>query len=243
MHAIRDHSFDARLARGESEDFIEAARTMFDPAALTIGFARRVAGYKRWDLLLSDPERLTTLINDPERPIQFIFAGKAHPQDQNAKAVLQRLITWQRDSSVRHGIAFIEDYDQEVARQLVQSVDVWMNMPRRPLEASGTSGQKVAINGGLNFSVLDGWWLEGYDGDNGFAIGDLSDLTDDEADRGEADSLYSVLTEEIVPRYYTRDTAELPSQWVAIMKRSIQTLVPIFSSDRMVAEYAERIYS
>ena len=240
---IRDHSFDARLARGESEDFIEPARTMFDPAALTIGFARRVAGYKRWDLLLSDPERLTTLINDPERPIQFVFAGKAHPQDQNAKAVLQRLITWQRDSSVRHGIAFIEDYDQEVARQLVQSVDVWMNMPRRPLEASGTSGQKVAINGGLNFSVLDGWWLEGYDGDNGFAIGDLSDLTDDEADRGEADSLYSVLTEEIVPRYYTRDTAELPSQWVAMMKRSIQTLVPIFSSDRMVAEYAERIYS
>ena len=240
---IRDHSFDARLARGESEDFIEAARTMFDPAALTIGFARRVAGYKRWDLLLSDPERLTKLINDPERPIQFVFAGKAHPQDQNAKAVLQRLITWQRDSSVRHGIAFIEDYDQEVARQLVQSVDVWMNMPRRPLEASGTSGQKVAINGGLNFSVLDGWWLEGYDGDNGFAIGDLSDLTDDEADRGEADSLYSVLTEEIVPRYYSRDTAELPSQWVAMMKRSIQTLVPIFSSDRMVAEYAERIYT
>ena len=240
---IRDHSFDARLARGESEDFIEAARTMFDPAALTIGFARRVAGYKRWDLLLSDPERLTTLINDPERPIQFVFAGKAHPQDQNAKAVLQRLITWQRDSSVRHGIAFIEDYDQEVARQLVQSVDVWMNMPRRPLEASGTSGQKVAINGGLNFSVLDGWWLEGYDGDNGFAIGDLSELPEEEADRREAESLYRVLTEEIVPRYYTRDTAELPSQWVAMMKRSIQTLVPIFSSDRMVAEYAERIYT
>ncbi|OLD28078.1 MAG: hypothetical protein AUJ04_02400 [Acidobacteria bacterium 13_1_40CM_3_55_6] len=240
---IRDHSFDARLARGESEDFIEAARTMFDPAALTIGFARRVAGYKRWDLLLSDPERLTTLINDPERPIQFVFAGKAHPQDQNAKAVLQRLITWQRDSSVRHGIAFIEDYDQEVARQLVQSVDVWMNMPRRPLEASGTSGQKVAINGGLNFSVLDGWWLEGYDGDNGFAIGDLSELPEEEADRREGESLYRVLTEEIVPRYYTRETAELPSQWVAMMKRSIQTLVPIFSSDRMVAEYAERIYS
>ena len=240
---IRDHSFDARLARGESEDFIEAARTMFDPAALTIGFARRVAGYKRWDLLLSDPERLTTLINDPERPIQFVFAGKAHPQDQNAKAVLQRLVTWQRDPSVRHGIAFIEDYDQEVARQLVQSVDVWMNMPRRPLEASGTSGQKVAINGGLNFSVLDGWWLEGYDGDNGFAIGDLSELPEEEADRREAESLYRVLTEEIVPRYYTRDTAELPSQWVAMMKRSIQTLVPIFSSDRMVAEYAERIYT
>ena len=240
---IRDHSFDARLARGESEDFIEAARTMFDPAALTIGFARRVAGYKRWDLLLSDPERLTTLINDPERPIQFVFAGKAHPQDQNAKAVLQRLVTWQRDPSVRHGIAFIEDYDQEVARQLVQSVDVWMNMPRRPLEASGTSGQKVAINGGLNFSVLDGWWLEGYDGDNGFGIGDLSEPSEEEADRREADSLYRVLTEEIIPRFYTRDPEGIPPEWVAMMKRSIQTLVPIFSSDRMVAEYTERLYS
>lgn len=240
---IRDHSFDARLARGESEDYIEAARTMFDPAALTIGFARRVAGYKRWDLLLSDPERLTKLINDRERPIQFVFAGKAHPQDENAKAVLQRLINWQRDSSVRHGIAFIEDYDQEIARQLVQSVDVWMNVPRRPLEASGTSGQKVAINGGLNFSVIDGWWLEGYDGDNGFAIGDLSELSEEEADHREADSLYRVLTEEIVPRYYTRDADDLPRQWIAMMKRSIQTLVPIFSSDRMVAAYAERIYS
>ena len=240
---IRDHSFDARLARGESEDFIEAARTMFDPAALTIGFARRVAGYKRWDLLLSDPERLTKLINDPERPIQFVFAGKAHPQDQNAKAVLQRLIAWQRDPSVRHGIAFIEDYDQEVARQLVQSVDVWMNVPRRPLEASGTSGQKVAINGGLNFSVLDGWWLEGYDGDNGFAIGDLSELSEEEADDREAESLYRVLMEESLSRYYTRDAEGLPPRWVSMMKRSIQTLVPTFSSDRMVAEYAERIYS
>jgi len=240
---VRDHSFDARLARGENEDYTEAARTMFDPAALTIGFARRVAGYKRWDLLLSDPERLTRLINDPERSIQFVFAGKAHPQDENAKAILQRLINWQRDPSVRHGIAFVEDYDQEVARQLVQGVDVWMNVPRRPLEASGTSGQKVAINGGLNFSVLDGWWLEGYDGDNGFAIGDLSELTEEAADRLEADSLYRVLTEEILPRYYTRDTEGIPPQWVAMMKRSIQTLVPIFSSDRMVAEYAERIYS
>src|SRR5438105_2112139 len=237
---IRDHSFDARLARGESEDFIEAARTMFDPAALTIGFARRVAGYKRWDLLLSDPERLTKLINDPERPIQFVFAGKAHPQDQNAKAVLQRLIAWQRDPSVCHGIAFIEDYDQEVARQLVQSVDVWMNVPRRPLEASGTSGQKVAINGGLNFSVLDGWWLEGYDGDNGFAIGDLTEATDAEMDHQDADSLYGVLADEVIPRFYERDGNGIPRRWIAMMKRSIQTLVPQFSSDRMVAEYVER---
>ena len=239
---VRDHSFDARLARGESEDYIEAARTMFDPQILTIGFARRVAGYKRWDLLLSDPEQLTKLINDPDRPIQFVFAGKAHPQDQEAKPVLQKLIDWQRDTSVRHRVAFIEDYDQETARQLVQSVDVWMNVPRRPMEASGTSGQKVAINGGLNFSVLDGWWLEAYDGDNGFAIGDLSELTDDEADRRESESMYRILTEEVAPRYYDRDDEAIPRRWVAMMKRSIQTLVPLFSSDRMVAEYAERIY-
>jgi starch phosphorylase len=239
---VRDHSFDARLARGESEEYIEAARTMLDPKMLTIGFARRVAGYKRWDLLLSDPESLTRLINDQKRPIQFVFAGKAHPQDQEAKRVLQKLIEWHRHSSVRHRVAFIEDYDQETARQLVQAVDVWMNVPRRPMEASGTSGQKVAINGGLNFSVLDGWWLEAYAGDNGFAIGDLSELTPEAADRSEAQSMYLILTEEVGPRYYERDDEDIPRRWVAMMKRSIQTLVPLFSSDRMVAEYAERIY-
>ena len=143
---------------------------------------------------------------------------------------------------LRDRVAFIEDYDQETARQLVQSVDVWMNVPRRPMEASGTSGQKVAINGGLNFSVLDGWWLEAYDGDNGFAIGDLSDLTAEEADRSEAESMYRMLIEEVAPRYYERDEQDIPRRWVAMMKRSIQTLVPLFSSDRMVAEYAERIY-
>jgi len=239
---VRDHSFDARLARGESEDFIEAARTMFDPDILTIGFARRVAGYKRWNLLLSEPDRMTRLTNDPERPIQFVFAGKAHPQDQEAKLILQRLIEWQRDPSIRQRVAFIEDYDQEIARQLVQGVDVWMNVPRRPLEASGTSGEKAAINGALNFSVLDGWWLEGYDGNNGFAIGDLNESNDDEMDRLDAESMYRVLEEEIIPLFYERDEHGIPQSWIAMMKRSIQTLVPKFSSDRMVAEYAERIY-
>jgi glycogen phosphorylase len=239
---VRDHSFDARLARGESEAYIEAARTMFDPKVLTIGFARRVAGYKRWDLLLSDPDQLTALINDQTRPVQFVFAGKAHPQDQEAKRILQRLIEWQRDSAVGNRVAFIEDYDQEIARQLVQAVDVWMNVPRRPMEASGTSGQKVAINGGLNFSVLDGWWLEGYDSDNGFAIGDLSEFASADADQSEAESMYTILTGEVVQRYYDRDAFDIPRRWVAMMKRSIQTLVPLFSSDRMVAEYAERIY-
>ena len=239
---VRHHSFQARLGRAESEDHTNAALTMFDPEVLTVGFARRVAGYKRWDLLLSDPKRLTQMMNDPDRPIQFVFAGKAHPQDEGAKRILQELLEWQRDPSVRRSVAFIEDYDQEVARQLVQSVDVWMNVPRRPQEASGTSGQKVAINGGLNFSVLDGWWLEGYDGDNGFAIGDLSEADDDEADQRDAESMYRTLEQEIAPRFYDRGDNGIPHRWVAMMKRSIQTLVPVFSSDRMVAEYAERIY-
>jgi glycogen phosphorylase len=239
---VRDNSFDARLARGDSEEHIEAARTMFDPDILTIGFARRVAGYKRWDLILSDRELLAKLINDPERPVQFVFAGKAHPQDQGAKRVLQELIDWQRDPTVRQRVAFIEDYDQEIARQMVQGVDVWMNVPRRPQEASGTSGQKVAVNGGLNFSVLDGWWLEGYESDNGFAIGDLSDTNDVEMDRQDAESMYRVLSEEIIPRFYDRDAEGLPRRWIAMMKRSIGTLAPQFSSDRMVAEYVERIY-
>jgi glycogen phosphorylase len=239
---VRDHSFDARLARGDSEEHIEAARTMFDPGILTIGFARRVAGYKRWDLLLSDPTRLEELINDPEKPIQFVFAGKAHPQDQGAKLILQKLIDWQRHPNVRQRVAFVEDYDQEIARQLVQGVDVWMNVPRRPQEASGTSGQKVAINGGLNFSVLDGWWIEGYDGDNGFAIGDVSQLSEGEMDRLDAESMYRVLAEEVIARFYERDADGIPRRWIAMMKRSIETLVPQFSSDRMVAEYVERIY-
>jgi starch phosphorylase len=239
---VRDHCFDRRLARGDSEEHIEAARTMFDPDILTIGFARRVAGYKRWDLLLSDPGRLEQLINDSERPIQFVFAGKAHPQDQGAKSILQRLIDWQRDPAIRQRVAFIEDYDQEVARQLVQGVEVWMNVPRRPQEASGTSGQKVAVSGGLNFSVLDGWWIEGYDGDNGFAIGDVSQLPDSEMDRLDAESMYRVLAEEVIPRFYERDADGIPRRWIGMMKRSIEGLVPRFSSDRMVAEYCERIY-
>jgi starch phosphorylase len=239
---IRDRCFDARLARGESDEYIEAARTMFDPSVLTIGFARRIAGYKRWDLLLSDEKRLTRLLNDAERPIQFVFAGKAHPHDQGAKLVLQKLLKWQRDGSVRQCVAFIEDYDQEVARQLVQGVDVWMNVPRRPYEASGTSGQKAAMNGVLNFSVLDGWWLEGYDGQNGFAISDVGELTDEEADRQDAASMFEVLENQVIPRFYERDGDNIPRAWVAMMKRAVQTLVPAFNSDRMAAEYAEEIY-
>jgi glycogen phosphorylase len=240
---IRYRSMQSRIAAGERADYIEAAKTMFDPAALTIGFARRVAGYKRWNLLLTDQQRLARLINNEERPVQFVFAGKAHPQDEGSKLVLQQLAQWKYDPSVRQRAVFLEDYDQEIARQLVQSVDVWLNVPRRPQEASGTSGEKVAINGGLNFSILDGWWLEGYDGTNGFAIGNGNDSTEvTKIDALDAESLYRTLELELVPLFYYRDDAGLPRHWIAMMKRAIQTLAPKYNSDRMVEDYARKIY-
>jgi len=217
-------------------------QTTFDPSALTIGFARRVAGYKRWSLLLTDRERLLRLMSNEERPVQFIFAGKAHPQDEGSKKVLQQLAQWKYDSAVSRCAVFLEDYDQEIARQLVQSVDVWLNVPRRPQEASGTSGQKVAMNGGLNFSILDGWWLEGYDGTNGFAIGNGTDAGEvDRIDAADAESLYRVLEQDVVPLYYNREQG-LPRQWIAMMRRAILTLAPQFNSNRMVEEYARKIY-
>jgi starch phosphorylase len=241
---IRHRSFHARLKAVESMEYTEAARTMFDPDALTIGFARRVAGYKRWSLLLTDPHRLLRLINDEKRPVQFVFAGKAHPQDQGAKFILQQLAQWKYDPLVRHRAVFLQDYDQEIARQLVQSVDVWMNVPRRPLEASGTSGEKVAMNGGLNMSILDGWWPEGYDGTNGFAIGDSVQAREDgDVDASDAESLYRMLEEKVVPLYYERGPEGIPHRWVRMMKRSIETLAPAFNSNRMVEEYAREIYT
>jgi starch phosphorylase len=219
-----------------------APQTTLNPSALTIGFARRVAGYKRWALLLTDRQRLLRLMSNEERPVQFIFAGKAHPQDEGSKKVLQLLAQWKNDPAVNRRAVFLEDYDQEIARQLVQSVDVWLNVPRRPQEASGTSGEKVAINGGLNLSILDGWWMEGYDGTNGFAIGNGTDAGDvDQIDAADAESLYRVLEQEVVPLYYNREQG-LPRQWIAMMKSAIRTLAPQFNSNRMVEEYARRIY-
>ncbi len=241
---LRTRSYQSRRAAGERNDYVEAANTMFDPSALTIGFARRVAGYKRWNLLLSDQERLLRLINNESRPVQFVFAGKAHPQDEGSKRVLQQLAQWKYDPRVRQSAVFVEDYDQEIARQLVQSVDVWLNVPRRPLEASGTSGEKVAMNGGLNFSILDGWWLEGYDGTNGFAIGNGDDNADvTKIDAADAESLYSVLEQELVPLYYDRDNSGIPRNWIAMTKRAMQTLAPKYNSDRMVIDYATEIYN
>jgi len=217
-------------------------RKLLSADVLTIGFARRVAAYKRWNLLLSDLQRLLAIVDHADRPVQFVFAGKAHPQDRTAKQILQELMSINHDSNWQHRAVFIEDYDQEVARYLVQGVDVWMNVPRRPLEASGTSGMKAAMNGVLNFSILDGWWIEGYNGENGFVIGDLSEDDGEEADRRDADSLYSVLEDQIVPAFYGKGEDDLPTEWIRRMKNSIATLTPEFSSDRMVNEYIERIY-
>jgi starch phosphorylase len=231
---------------GASETINEHADTsaLLSPDALTIGFARRVAAYKRWDLILSDLDRLLKLVDDPDRPVQFVFAGKAHPQDSTAKAILQHLMSINHDSGWQRRAVFIEDYDQEVARYLVHGVDVWMNVPRRPLEASGTSGMKAAMNGVLNFSILDGWWIEGYTGENGFAIGDIDAGSDQSAtDAADAESLYSKLERQLVPLFYSRDENGLPSGWIKMMKNSIATLTPKFSSDRMENEYLTKIYN
>jgi glycogen phosphorylase len=241
---IRHRSFHARLERGESMQYTESARKMFDSQALTIGFARRIAGYKRWDLLLKDPDRLLRIIDNADRPVQFVFAGKAHPQDQGAKLILQQVAEWKYDARVQARAVFLQDYDHEIARELVQAVDVWLNVPRRPLEASGTSGEKVAMNGGLNLSILDGWWLEGYDGTNGFAIGNSAEGAEvGDVDASDAESLYRTLEEQVVPLYYERGPDGLPRKWISMMKRAIVTLVPEFNSDRMVEEYTRRIYS
>ena len=247
---VRQRVYQSRQRLGESAEYTEAARRIFNPEALTIGFARRVAAYKRWAMILTDRERLLHLLADSARPVQFVFAGKAHPQDQGAKFILQQMALWKRDPRVTNRAVFVEDYDHEIARQLVQGVDVWMNVPRRPLEASGTSGEKAAINGGLNLSILDGWWIEGcLDGENGWAVGDPSneaDLDDEglveEGDARDAESLYRIIEEKVVPAFYERDGAGIPRRWVGMVRRAVETLAPAFNSDRMVRDYVRDIY-
>jgi len=216
---------------------------LFSPDVLTVGFARRVAQYKRWNLLLSDMSRLLRLVDDVQRPVQFVFAGKAHPQDNTAKTILQELMSINHDSNWQRRAVFIEDYDQEIARYLVQGVDVWMNLPRRPMEASGTSGMKAGMNGVLNFSILDGWWMEGFNGENGFVVGNTDEFSSDSvADAEEAEALYRTLENEIIPLFYKRDENGIPIEWARRMKNAIATITPQFSTDRMVDDYLTKIY-
>jgi starch phosphorylase len=229
--------------RGESDEIVEAARNMLDPNILTIGFARRFATYKRADLILTDLDRLDKIINHPERPMQIVFAGKAHPADEPGKRLIRRIANLRFDHRFAHRITFIEDYDINVCRHLVQGVDVWLNNPRRPLEASGTSGQKAVLNGALNLSILDGWWAEAYNGANGFAISKgTSHVNEQITDTRDGQSLYEVLEKQVIPLYYDRDIDGLPRAWIKRMMNSISSLAWRFSAHRMVADYVRLAY-
>ncbi|MDH5505624.1 MAG: alpha-glucan family phosphorylase [Anaerolineae bacterium] len=223
---------------------VVASGTLLDPYALTIGFARRFATYKRANLILSDLDRLLKLVNKPNMPVQIIFAGKAHPADEPGKQLIQDVYRIVKQAENGGRLVFLEDYDMNLGRYLTQGVDVWLNTPRRPNEASGTSGQKAALNGVLNLSVLDGWWREGYNGRNGWAIGEDIDIEDHAAqDDADAQSLFDLLEKEIIPLYYHQRASDgLPLEWMAYMKESIRTLAPRFSMRRMVKEYAGQLY-
>jgi starch phosphorylase len=229
--------------RGESDEAIDHARNVLDPHILTIGFARRFATYKRATLLLREIERLDRICNDQDRPVQFIFSGKAHPADEPGKTFIQEIANMRNDPRFANRIVFIEDYDINVCRHMIQGVDVWLNNPRRPLEASGTSGQKAVLNGALNLSILDGWWAEAYDGKNGFAISSGRSHVDDAiTDERDAESLYQVIENEVVPMFYSCDEDGLPGEWIRRMMHSISSLAWRFSAHRMVADYVQNTY-
>jgi starch phosphorylase len=231
------------VARGVSESETSWTEDIFDPGVLTIGFARRFAPYKRGTLLLTDIERLKRLLLSGDRPIQVVLAGKAHPLDDPGKELIRQLVHFAADPEVRGRFAFIEDYDMEVARVLTSGADVWLNTPRRPMEASGTSGMKAALNGVINLSVLDGWWDECYDGTNGWAIGTVETYEDaDYQDRVEASALYDLLERDVVPRFYDRPEGPVPRRWIERMKSSIATLGPFVTADRMVRDYVTKLY-
>ncbi len=229
--------------RGAGQSELAAAQEVLDPEALTIGFARRFATYKRATLILSDIERLEALLTNPHRRVQIIFAGKAHPRDIPGKELIRDIVHISRKEPFRRSMTFLEDYDMNVARYLIQGVDVWLNTPLRPMEASGTSGMKAAANGALNVSILDGWWAEGYTPNVGWAIGSGESYDDLEYQNTvESQALYDLLEKEIVPAFYKRGSDNLPREWIAMMKASIRELAPVYSTNRMVREYAERFY-
>jgi starch phosphorylase len=243
IEIVRRRAAAHALARGESEETVAQIRQALSYDALTIGFARRFATYKRATMVLRDIEALADLVTHPQRPVQFVFAGKAHPHDRPGKELLQEIAQLARDPRFAGKIVFVEDYDINVGRHLVQGVDLWINNPRRPLEACGTSGQKVVLNGGLNLSTLDGWWAEAYDGRNGFAIGSGETHSSvDIHDARDARALLKALREEVVPLFYDRDADGLPREWIARMKRAIRTLGWRFSADRMVMDYVLECY-
>jgi starch phosphorylase len=240
---VRERVRMRRERVGESPEAIRRVNQILDPEILTIGFARRFATYKRGALLFGNKERLHRLLNDTTRPVQFIFAGKAHPRDEAGKALIQEVYKFSRQAGLENHLVFLEDYDSYIARRLVQGVDLWLNHPLRPLEASGTSGMKLAPNGGLNLSVLDGWWREGYNGSNGWAIGpEIDNGTIEFQNEVDAGSLYQLLENQIIPLYYAKPDGKLPLAWLQLMRESIRSVTPVFNTHRMVKEYTERLY-
>ncbi len=233
---------DQMKRRGSVRSSVVSADEVLNPRALTIGFARRFATYKRATLLFKDPERLSRLLNNRDMPVQIIFAGKSHPKDNAGKDFIRQIVHMANKEEFRRNIVFLEDYSIEIARQMVQGCDVWLNTPRRPLEASGTSGMKVPPNGGLNVSVLDGWWVEGSNGENGWSIGGEVYEDHDYQDDIEALALYEILEREVVPTFYDRGVDGIPRQWLRLVKNSMRTLCPMFNTNRMVGEYFEMVY-
>jgi starch phosphorylase len=230
--------------RGTYHTELNHAEEVLDPEALTIGFARRFTTYKRGNLLLKDPERLTKLLTDKDRPMQIIFAGKAHPKDNDGKEIIRQIVHFANQNSIRRRVVFLEDYNIDIARYLVRGVDVWLNNPRRPMEASGTSGMKAAVNGVLNMSTPDGWWCEGYTQEGGWVIGIEESYEDDDyQDLVESQAIYDMLENEVIPLFYTRSVDNLPRAWIRRVKNSIKWIAPQFNTHRMVAEYTQRFYN
>ncbi len=239
----RDRVRKQRERLGESPEALRGVNNLLNPDILTIGFARRFATYKRGALLFSDPDRLLRLLNNTERPVQFVFAGKAHPRDDGGKKVIQEVYKFTRDPRFANRVVFIEDYDAYIGRRLYQGVDLWLNNPLRPLEASGTSGMKLPPSGGLNLSVLDGWWCEGYNGKNGWPIGaEITEGTPEFQSEVDIESLFHVLETQVVPLYYAKPDGKLPIAWLQLMRESIRSVVPVYNTHRMVKEYHERLY-
>jgi starch phosphorylase len=238
---VRDKSASDRLARGEPVDYAEAAAEAFDPNIITLGFARRVAAYKRLYLLVLDPDRARQLLDSP-RSFQLVISGKAHQEDEEAKKVLRSVFSMKLEQHVAERVAFLEDYDLYVARRLVWGCDVWLNMPRVPLEASGTSGMKSALNGGLNLSTLDGWWEEAYNGSNGWAIENDPSLDAQAQDAEDAAALYDLLEDSVTPLFYDQDEAGIPHGWVAYIKDSLRSIGPRFCATRMLHDYVRDAY-
>ena len=240
---VRNNIKKQKTRHGASFDELNEINKWFDPDVLTIGFARRFATYKRADLIFRDLERITKIINDPARPVQIVFAGKPHPADIQGQELVKRIHEISEMPQFKGKVFILENYNMFVARYLVSGVDIWLNNPRRPLEASGTSGEKAGVNGVINFSVLDGWWYEGYNGKNGWAIGDDTEYTNYELqDNADSQSIYNILENEIIPLYYQKDDDEINSDWIKKMKSSIKSVGGIYNTSRMLVDYLTKLY-